>query len=106
MAKKAKTTGKISSGNRSKIRTAREERRQLKFAKKREEGKAYEYVANPHKKGTYAYVVEQNERAAKNTGEKLPTAKLTSIFAKLDNQLAKQKENMKNNERKSSKKDK
>lgn len=91
MAKKATVKGKLSSGNRSKINAAREERRQAKFAKKREDGCAYEYKPIPFEKGTVEYAHEKLERAVKTVSKKTPLARMTSIMRKLDNQLVKEK---------------
>ena len=100
MAKKAKATGKMSSGNKAAQNRAREERRQAKFAKKREEGRAYEYNPIPYEKGTVEYAHEKLERAEKNVSKKTPVARFTSIMRKLDNQLAKEKIERKNNKEK------
>jgi hypothetical protein len=100
MAKKAKATGKMSSGNKATQNRAREERRQAKFAKKREEGRAYEYKPIPYAKGTVEYAHEKLERAEKTVSKKTPVARLTSLMRKLDNQLAKEKMERKNNKEK------
>src|SRR5574344_657539 len=97
MAKKAKATGKMSSCNKAAQNKAKEERRQAKFAKKREEGRAYEYKPIPYAKGTAKYAHEKLERAEKTVSKKTPVARITSIMRKLDNQLAKEKMERKNN---------
>ena len=51
------------------------------FAKRREEGKAYEYVPPANKK-------ERKERKVKNVDRRLPIQKLDSIFSKLSRELA------------------
>ena len=100
MAKKAKATGKMSSGNKAAQNKAKEERRQAKFAKKREEGRAYEYKPIPYAKGTVEYVHEKLARTEKTVSKKTPIASFTSIMKKLDNQLAKEKMERKNNKEK------
>jgi len=67
------------------------EKRMKKFAKRREEGKAYEYKPNPYKEGTEEYILEDNKRASK-TSSRLPISKFESAMAKLDNQIKKEKE--------------
>lgn len=100
MAKKAKATGKMSSGNKAAQNRAKEERRQAKFAKKREEGRTYEYKPIPYAKGTVEYAHEKLARAEKTVSKKTPVARFTSIMRKLDNQLAKEKMERKNNKEK------
>ena len=100
MAKKAKATGKMSSGNKAAQNKAKEDRRQAKFAKKREEGRAYEYKPIPYAKGTVEYAHEKLARAEKTVSKKTPVARMTSIMRKLDNQLAKEKMERKNNKEK------
>lgn len=69
------------------------EKRMEKFARRREEGKTYEYKPNPHKEGTKEYIIEQNKRETKaKRWYKLPLSQFTSAMAKLDNQLKKEKE--------------
>lgn len=90
MAKKKSRASKVSMGGRQKAHVAQETKRQAKFAAKRESGNAYEYKANPYKKGTRDWHIEAAARAEKAQSSRLPLARLTSIFAKLDNQLAKE----------------
>lgn len=66
--------------------------REQKMNKRREEGKTYTYKSNPFKKGTKEYRKEAKERALKNVSHKTPVARWTSIMAKLDNQLAIERE--------------
>ena len=54
------------------------------FAKRREEGKAYEY--KPPKNRHEKYL-----RSQKNVDRRLPIAQLDSWFRKLDNEIAKEK---------------
>ena len=106
MAKKAKVTGKMSSGNKASMNKAKEERRQAKFAKKRDEGRAYEYKPNPYDKNSKDYSEWSNYydlaeyRSYKNVDRKTPVARLTSIMKKLDNQLAKERMERKTNKEK------
>lgn len=71
-----------------KAKAERHKKLMERFAKRREEGKAYEYSPNPCKKGTRGYRNEARKRACKNIGHDLPLQKMTSIFRKLDNELA------------------
>lgn len=66
--------------------------REQRMNKRREAGKTYVYKQNPFKKGTNEYHKEAKKRALKNVSRKTPYARLVSIMAKLDNQLAKEKE--------------
>lgn len=59
--------------------------REEKMNKRREAGKGYTYQPNPYEKGTREYRREKNKRARKNVGHKTECQKLTSMFAKLDN---------------------
>lgn len=65
--------------------------REEKMNKRRSEGKTYTYSPNPYKKGTLEYEREMRERAAKNVSKKTPTAYLTSIMKKLNNELEQKK---------------
>ena len=67
------------------------EKRMARFAKRREEGKAYEYNPNPFTKGTKEYIQEERQRAEKNVSHKTPLQTMASIMKKLDNQLAKER---------------
>ena len=87
-----KRESRQSLGMKSAIHKRQEEKRQARFAARREAGKAYEYKPNPFKKGTAKWYAENATRAEKNKSSKLPYARLTSIFAKLDNEIAKKKE--------------
>ena len=79
------------------IRQEKAKAREEKFRQRREAGKAYEYKPIPYdpqsadKKERKAYFAEQIKRAAKNVDRRLPLQRLTSIFAKLDREIAKQK---------------
>lgn len=96
MAKKGnKSVGKVSNGGRQRANVAHAAKRQAKFAAKRENGTAYEYKPNPYEKGTYEWRRERAERAEKNISHKTHYAKMRSIFAKLDNQIAEDKKRMK-----------
>lgn len=65
--------------------------REEKMNKRREAGKTYKYKPNPFPKGSDEYYDEQYDRAHKNVSHKTPFARWTSIMAKLDNQLAKER---------------
>ena len=67
------------------------EKRMARFAKRREEGKAYEYSPNPFTKGTKEYIQEEKRRSEKNVNHKTPLQTMASIMKKLDNQLAKER---------------
>ena len=82
------------SGRRSENKIAkqiRHEKRMAKFAKRREEGKSYEYSPNPFTKGTKEYIQEEKRRSEKNVNHKTPLQTMASIMKKLDNQLAKER---------------
>lgn len=66
-------------------------KRMERFAKRREEGKSYEYKPNPYKEGTDEYIMEESNRASKKSA-RLDIAKYDSLMAKLDYQLKKEKE--------------
>ena len=55
----------------------------------------YTYKPNPFPKDSKDYWKEVNARAKKNKNHKLPLAYLTSFFAKVDNELAKKKQDEK-----------
>ena len=90
--KKSSGTSKVSMGGRQKANLAHEAKRQEKFKAKRESGKAYEYKSNPYNKKTdyEAWHDEDLKRKEKAKSSKLPYAQLTSIFAKLNNELKKE----------------
>ena len=98
MAKQKSRSSRVSNGGRTKANKAQEAKRQAKFSAKREAGKAYEYKANPYKKGSRDWKHEKRAREEKRIASmrKLPLARLTSIFAKLDNKMAIEKEAKKN----------
>lgn len=74
------------------LRQERHEKRMAKFAKRRADGKTYEYKPNPYEKGTSLYYWEQSKRARKCVNRKLPLQEWTSTMRKLRNQLAAEKE--------------
>ena len=88
--KKSSSTTKVSNGGRQKANLAHEAKRQAYFAKKREEGRAYQYKKNPYDPKTQPeeWATEQFLRLEKAKSHKLPYAQLKSFFAKLDNYLA------------------
>lgn len=65
--------------------------REERMNKRREAGKTYTYKPNPFPKDSDEYYEEQWNRAHKNISHKTPVARWTSIMAKLENQLAKEK---------------
>lgn len=79
------------------IRQEKAKAREEKFRQRREAGKAYEYKPIPYdpqsadKKERKAFYAEQARRAAKNVDRRLPLQRETSIFDKLDREIAKQK---------------
>lgn len=77
----------------------RHEKRMAKFAKRREEGKAYEYKPNPYEKGSRNWTIEAEERALKNVDRRLPIAKLDSLNRKLNNEIEIERIKEKNNEK-------
>lgn len=82
---------KIEMENKLTVNESREDKRQAKFARKREEGRAYTYAPNPYRKGTNDYIIESIKRAEKSKSKKTPVAQWKSIMAKLDNELAAKK---------------
>lgn len=66
--------------------------REQKMNRRRELGKTYSYKPNPFSEGTKEYYHEQRDRARKNVSHKTRISKLKSVMAKLDNRLAKEKE--------------
>lgn len=91
MAKKRSRASRISDGGRQKRNVAHEEVRQARFARRKEAGKEYHYKKNPYDKKTQyeQWHDEDLKRREKAQSSKLPYARLQSIFAKLENQLAK-----------------
>ena len=65
MGKKKSRTSKTSNGGRQKANVAHEEKRQAKFAAKREAGTNYVYKSNPYEHGTVKWAVEKAKRAIK-----------------------------------------
>ncbi len=88
--KKSSSSGTVSQGGRKKANQIKEAKRQRYFAKKKEEGRGYNYKKNSYDPKTQPeeYATEQYKRQQKAVSHKLPYAKLTSFFAKLDNYLA------------------
>ena len=67
--------------------------REEKMNKRREAGKTYRYKANPFPKGTHEHYMERLMRSFKeNTSHKPRISNLKSVMAKLDNRIAKEKE--------------
>lgn len=65
--------------------------REERMNKRREAGKTYSYKPNPFVKGSEGWREEQYKRTNKNVSRKTPTARWTSIMAKLENQLVKER---------------
>lgn len=63
--------------------------REERMQKRRDAGKVYTYKKNPYEKGTKEWVKEELARAEKRKSKKTHYAKMASVFAKLDNELAK-----------------
>lgn len=63
--------------------------REERMQKRRDAGKVYVYKKNPYTEGTKEWVKEELARAEKRKSKKPHYAKMTSVFAKLDNELAK-----------------
>lgn len=72
-----------------KLRQERDEKRRAKFAKRREEGKTYEYTPNPYKKDSADYVHEALIRHEKTLSKKGEFQRTTSVMRKLQNELDK-----------------
>lgn len=67
--------------------------REEKMNKRREADKTYRYKANPFPKGTHEHYIEHLMRSfKKNTSHKTRISKLKSVMTKLDNRIAKEKE--------------
>lgn len=78
-------------GRREKNKALKAERHQKyleKFAKRRDEGKTYEYKPNPYTPGTNKHRIEADKRAEKNKSHKLPQANLDSVKRRLENDIA------------------
>ena len=85
----------------------RHEKRMQKFAKRKEEGKTYQYEPIPYKKGSAEYIREENIRSHKNDSKKTEYQIWDSIMRKVQNivnkekalhKLESEKEQNKNNE--------
>ena len=72
-----------------KLKQERHEKNLAKFAKRKEDGKAYEYKTNPYKKGSDDYVIEKQNRQEKyaTSGTKTEVQKFSSVMKKLNNWL-------------------
>ena len=81
------------SGHREANKVRRQEndkKRIAKFAKRREDGKAYEYKPNPFdpQKQPRQYFEEERNRRGKNVDHRDPVSRWKSFMRKLDNELA------------------
>lgn len=101
MAKQKHRQSKVSSGKMKGIRKAREEKRQAKFAAKREAGKAYEYKSIEQKltdaglkpktkEYNKAYAEEKRARVAKAKSSRSEYAVWKSINQKLEVKIARE----------------
>lgn len=80
----------------NKIRKAETHKRRMeRFAKRKEEGKCYEYSPNPYKKESEEYILESNKRQHKNVNKQLPLQRWTSIMRKLDDYILEKKKEAK-----------
>lgn len=93
-----------SSGRREKnkaLKQARAERLIARFAKRREDGKAYEYKPNPYDKDSKnrkekkKYWNEYRRRAEKNVDHKNPVSRWKSIMRKVQNEVDAEEERKK-----------
>lgn len=91
MAKKSKGISKVSNGGRQKRNIAHEKKRQEKFAAKRGTDKEYNYTPNPYNPETQTeeYLIEKHKREDKAKSKRTHYARMATIFARLDNELAK-----------------
>lgn len=71
-------------------RQENEKKRIAKFARRREEGKAYEWKPNPYdpERQKRQYIEEANARANKNKDRRDWVSRWRSVMRKLDNELA------------------
>lgn len=80
-------------GKNKALKAERNEKRLAYFAKRREEGKAYEYKPNPYDKDSKKrnekrrYWNEHRVRAEKNVDHRDPVSKWRSIMRKLQNEV-------------------
>ena len=75
-----------------KLRQERDKKLKAKFAKRREEGKAYEYKPIPYEKDTPEYNKEAKLRKSKTEEyHKTEFQRWKSIFTKLDNEIEREK---------------
>ena len=69
------------------LRQTKDEKCRARFAKRREDGKAYEYKPNPYEKGSRDYNIEAFIRAEKNQSHKTEYQTVVSTLRKLQNDL-------------------
>ena len=74
------------------LKAMRHEKRMAKFAKRKADGKTYEYKPNPFKDGTKKWHEENQRRAEKNVDRRIPIQINDSVNSKLKTYLAEQKE--------------
>ena len=73
------------------LRQVRDKKQKTKFAKRKEDGKSYEYKPIQYKEGTADYNKEIVIRKEKNMSKKTEYQRLRSIFQKLENELEKER---------------
>ena len=71
-------------------RRENDKKRTARFAKRREEGKAYEWKPNPYdpERQKRQYAEEANARAAKNVDHRDSVSRWRSVMQKLSNEIA------------------
>lgn len=69
------------------VKQQRDEKRRARFAKRKEEGKAYEYEPIPYEKGSKDYNREARIRTQKNQSHKTEYQTVTSILQRIQNEL-------------------
>lgn len=72
-----------------KLKQERNEKRIAKFAKRKEEGKSYQYKPNPYKEDSADYTHEALIRHEKTLSKKGEFQRRTSVMRKLQNELDK-----------------
>lgn len=95
------------SGRKAFNKIAKQERakkREERFAKRREEGKAYTYEPNFFKEGTREYWKEKYKREAKNVDHRTEYQRIKSLTSKLNNEIRAKEAERKATENKNKKK--
>jgi len=94
---KYKNSGHLAENKRKKEQ--RHKNRLARFAKRKEEGKCYEYKPISAEKETAGYERESRERSGKNTNKNPEFQRWKSIMAKLENAIQKEIKEMKSGKR-------